>query len=220
MARAGVRDFGALASVAVAVGPGLAPCLRAGVRRAAHIARAFGVPLAAVNHVGAHALLAGGQPFPYLAAVLSGGHSLLLRVAGVDRFTLVGGTLDDALGESFDKVAQLLAPFGDDDDDAALAAGAIDGALVERLARDGDPRSQQRLTRLRPMAKYEHCHLSFAGLKTGAKLSLVRRWPAARRSVSDIVHRLKVPMMQPRLRKRRASLRQSAASRGDSAPCF
>ncbi|KFM28237.1 putative tRNA N6-adenosine threonylcarbamoyltransferase, mitochondrial [Auxenochlorella protothecoides] len=103
--QAGVRPQD-LAAVAVTVGPGLSLCLKVGVRAARQLAATHGLPLIPVHHMEAHALMArmgSGVRFPYLCALVSGGHNLLTLVHGVGRYTLLGTSLDDAAGEAYDK---------------------------------------------------------------------------------------------------------------------
>ena len=104
-------DFTAIDAVAAAAGPGLIGGLIVGVTTAKAIALGLGRPFIAVNHLEAHALTAGltdGLGFPYLLLLVSGGHTQLLIVKGVGAYERLGTTLDDALGEAFDKAAKLL----------------------------------------------------------------------------------------------------------------
>src|ERR1700677_4238835 len=133
MARAGLA-FDALGGVAATGGPGLIGGLIVGSSLGKGIALARGLPYVAVNHLEAHALTArlpglveGGAPFPYLLLLVSGGHCQCVKVTGVGRYTRLGGTLDDAVGEAFDKVGKL------------LGLGWPGGPALERLAAGGDP---------------------------------------------------------------------------------
>ena len=134
MARAGLR-FADLGGVAASAGPGLIGGLIVGSQFAKGIALAHGLPYVAVNHLEAHALTArlpglvrsGGAPFPYLLLLVSGGHCQCVAVEGVGRHVRLGGTVDDAAGEAFDKVAKL------------LGLGWPGGPALERLAAGGDP---------------------------------------------------------------------------------
>jgi N6-L-threonylcarbamoyladenine synthase len=104
-------DFGRIDGVAAAAGPGLIGGLIVGVTTAKAMALGLGKPFLAVNHLEAHALSAGlteGLGFPYLLLLVSGGHTQLLIVKGVGAYERLGTTLDDALGEAFDKAAKLL----------------------------------------------------------------------------------------------------------------
>ena len=110
LAEAGVA-LSELDAVAVTAGPGLIGGVLAGVMTAKGIAAGAGLPLVGVNHLAGHALtprLTDDLPFPYLLLLVSGGHCQFLRVEGPDRFVRLGGTIDDAPGEAFDKTARLL----------------------------------------------------------------------------------------------------------------
>ncbi len=117
-------------------------------------------PLVAINHLEAHALTPGlteGLRPPYLLLLVSGGHTQTLAVADVGRYIRYGTTIDDALGEAFDKTAKL------------LGLGYPGGPAVERLALTGDPR---RFAFPRPMKGRDDCHFSFSGLKTAVRLAV------------------------------------------------
>ncbi|MSO90098.1 MAG: tRNA (adenosine(37)-N6)-threonylcarbamoyltransferase complex transferase subunit TsaD [Acetobacteraceae bacterium] len=170
---AGVMDrarlgYGDLGGIAASAGPGLIGGLIVGSGVAKGIALARGLPYVAVNHLEAHALTArlpglvpGGAPFPYLLLLISGGHCQCIAVRGVGAHERLGGTLDDAAGEAFDKVAKLLGlPWPG-------------GPALERLAVSGDG---ARFTLPRPMLGREGCDFSFSGLKT-AVAQLVARYP-------------------------------------------
>jgi len=153
MAGAGLalRDLDA---VAVTAGPGLIGGLLAGVMCAKGIAAATGLPLVGVNHLAGHALtprLTDGLGFPYLMLLVSGGHCQVLRVRGAESFDRLGGTIDDAAGEAFDKVARL------------LGLPQPGGPAVEAEAATGDA---GRFALPRPLLDRPGCDLSFSGLKT------------------------------------------------------
>jgi N6-L-threonylcarbamoyladenine synthase len=157
MARAGI-DFADLGGVAATSGPGLIGGLLVGCQFAKGIAIANHLPFIAVNHLEAHALTArlpglveGGAPFPYLLFLLSGGHSQCIAVIGIGEHVRLGGTVDDAAGEAFDKVAK------------TLGLDWPGGPALERLAAAGDPASHPFP---RPMLRRSGCDLSFSGLKT------------------------------------------------------
>ncbi|SDW20944.1 tRNA (adenosine(37)-N6)-threonylcarbamoyltransferase complex transferase subunit TsaD [Roseicitreum antarcticum] len=140
--------------VAVTAGPGLIGGVLAGVMCAKGIAAGAGLPLVGVNHLAGHALtprLTDGLAFPYLMLLVSGGHCQFLLVRGVDEFTRLGGTIDDAPGEAFDKTAKL------------LALPQPGGPMVEREARTGDA---GRFRLPRPLMDRPGCDMSFSGLKT------------------------------------------------------
>jgi N6-L-threonylcarbamoyladenine synthase len=168
MARAGV-GFADLGGVAATSGPGLIGGLIVGSGFGKGVALAHRLPFVAVNHLEAHALtarlpgvVAGGLAFPYLLLLVSGGHCQCVAVEGVGRYTRLGGTIDDAVGEAFDKVGKL------------LGLGWPGGPALERLAADGDPR---RFALPRPVLGRPGCDFSFSGLKT-AVAQLVATFPA------------------------------------------
>jgi glycoprotease/Kae1 family metallohydrolase len=162
MVRANVTDFGELAAVAVAVGPGLAGCLRQGVRRASFLSRAFRLPIVRVNHLEAHLLSPRLEPrvpeltFPFLALLASGGHTQLVVCRGIGDYEFLGGTIDDAVGEAYDKVARSLGVLGG-------------GAAIERLASVGDP---SLLPFSVPLSRKRNCLFSFTGLKTAVQRAI------------------------------------------------
>ncbi|KGJ09812.1 tRNA (adenosine(37)-N6)-threonylcarbamoyltransferase complex transferase subunit TsaD [Paracoccus versutus] len=153
LAQAGLR-LSDVDGIAVTAGPGLIGGVLSGVMLAKGLAAGSGLPLVGVNHLAGHALtprLTDGIPFPYLMLLVSGGHCQFLRVEGPADFTRLGGTIDDAPGEAFDKVAKL------------LGLPQPGGPAVEAAARAGDPR---RFALPRPLLDRPGCDLSFSGLKT------------------------------------------------------
>ncbi len=153
LARAGVT-LAEIDAVAVTAGPGLIGGVLAGVMCAKGIAAGAGLPLIGVNHLAGHALtprLTDGLGFPYLVLLVSGGHCQFLEVAGAGDFTRLGGTIDDAPGEAFDKAAKLL----------GLAQPG--GPAIEAEATAGDP---TRFAFPRPLLDRPGCDMSFSGLKT------------------------------------------------------
>jgi len=151
VAGVGLRD---LDGIAVTAGPGLIGGVLSGVMLARGLAAGTGLPLLGVNHLAGHALtprLTDGLAFPYLMLLVSGGHCQFLIVEGVDRFRRLGGTIDDAPGEAFDKTAKL------------LGLPQPGGPAVEAEAALGDPR---RFAFPRPLLDRAGCDLSFSGLKT------------------------------------------------------
>ena len=151
--------LGDLNAVAVTAGPGLIGGVLAGVMCAKGIAAGAGLPLIGINHLAGHALtprLTDAIAFPYLMLLVSGGHCQFLLVRGADEFRRLGGTIDDAPGEAFDKVARL------------LGLPQPGGPSVEAEARSGDPR---RFFFPRPLLNRPGCDMSFSGLKT----ALLRR---------------------------------------------
>ena len=143
-----------LDGVAVTAGPGLIGGVMAGVMCAKGLAAGAGLPLVGVNHLAGHALtprLTDGLEFPYLMLLVSGGHCQFLLVRSAEAFTRLGGTIDDAPGEAFDKTAKL------------LALPQPGGPAVETEAALGDPR---RFAFPRPLLDRPGCDMSFSGLKT------------------------------------------------------
>ena len=171
LARAGLAATG-LAGVAATTGPGLIGGLIVGSGLGKGLALAAGLPFVAVNHLEAHALtarLTDGIAFPYLLLLVSGGHCQCVAVRGVGRYRRLGGTIDDAVGEAFDKVGKLLGlPWPG-------------GPALERLASTGDP---ARHALPRPLLRRAGCDFSFSGLKT-AVAHLVARYPAGALLVAD-----------------------------------
>ncbi|WP_137939559.1 tRNA (adenosine(37)-N6)-threonylcarbamoyltransferase complex transferase subunit TsaD [Chitinivorax sp. B] len=151
-----------LDAIAYTEGPGLAGALLVGASVANALAFALNKPVIGVHHLEGHLLsplLADPAPaFPFIALLVSGGHSQLMEVTGVGQYALLGETLDDAAGEAFDKTAKL------------LGLGYPGGPALSRLAEQGDPK---RFTLPRPMLHSPDLDFSFSGLKT-AVLTLVR----------------------------------------------
>lgn len=153
MQKAGL-GFDALDGIAATAGPGLIGGVMSGVMCAKGLAAARDLPLVGVNHLAGHALtprLTDGLEFPYLMLLVSGGHCQFLVVEGQAQFTRLGGTIDDAPGEAFDKTAKL------------LGLPQPGGPAVEAEAAAGDPRA---FAFPRPLLDRPGCDLSFSGLKT------------------------------------------------------
>ncbi len=142
-------------AIAATAGPGLIGGVMVGLVTAKALAMATGKPLLAINHLEGHALsprLADATlAFPYALLLVSGGHCQILRVAGVGRYRRLATTIDDALGEAFDKTAKI------------LGLGYPGGRAVERLAASGNPRA---VPLPRPLVGSREPHFSFAGLKS------------------------------------------------------
>ncbi|MDX2156570.1 MAG: tRNA (adenosine(37)-N6)-threonylcarbamoyltransferase complex transferase subunit TsaD [Hyphomicrobiaceae bacterium] len=167
-------DWTELDAVAVTAGPGLVGGLIVGLTTAKAIALVHGLPLVAVNHLEAHALTAGltdGLRPPYLLLLVSGGHTQLVDVTEVGHYVRLGTTIDDALGEAFDKTAKL------------LGLGFPGGPAVETAAREGSP---GRFSLPRPLAGRPEPNFSFAGLKTAVRLAASKVAPLSARDVADI----------------------------------
>jgi N6-L-threonylcarbamoyladenine synthase len=157
------RTLQNLDGIAYTQGPGLAGALLVGAGMARSLAFALDIPAVGVHHLEGHMLsplISDSLPeFPFVALLVSGGHTQLMLVAGVGRYTLLGETLDDAAGEAFDKTAQL------------LGLGYPGGPALSRLAAMGDA---NRFSLPRPMLNSGDFDFSFSGLKT-AVLTLVRK---------------------------------------------
>ena len=153
LAEAGLR-LSDLDGIAVTSGPGLIGGVMSGVMCARGLAAGTGLPLVGVNHLAGHALtprLTDGLAFPYLMLLVSGGHCQFLLVRGPDSFSRLGGTIDDAPGEAFDKAAKL------------LGLPQPGGPAVEAEAAKGNPKA---FRFPRPLLDRPGCDLSFSGLKT------------------------------------------------------
>jgi N6-L-threonylcarbamoyladenine synthase len=167
----GLADVDAIAATA---GPGLVGGVLVGLTTAKGIAAALGKPLIAVNHLEAHALtarLTDAIAFPYLMLLVSGGHTQFVLVRGVGDYERWGTTIDDALGEAFDKTAKL------------LGLGHPGGPAVERAAASGDPK---RFKFPRPILNQDRLDFSFSGLKTAVRLEAEGLAPLSDQDVCDI----------------------------------
>lgn len=162
IADAGIK-FADLDAVAATTGPGLIGGVIVGTSMGKALASVLKKPFVAVNHLEGHALtarLTHDVAFPYLLLLASGGHCQILEVRGVGDYVRLGGTLDDAMGEAFDKTAKL------------LGLGFPGGPNVERRAESGDPR---RFAFPQPLKGREGCDFSFSGLKTAVRLAALER---------------------------------------------
>ncbi len=149
--------FADLSAVAATAGPGLIGGVIVGLMTGKAIAAARGIPLLGVNHLEGHALsvrLVEKVDFPYLLLLISGGHCQLFVVEGVGAYTRLGTTIDDAVGEAFDKTAKM------------LGLGYPGGPAVEAAARSGDANA---FDLPRPLRGREGCDFSFSGLKTAVR---------------------------------------------------
>jgi N6-L-threonylcarbamoyladenine synthase len=173
MVEAGV-EFPDLDGIAAAAGPGLIGGVIVGLTTAKAIALVAEKPLAAVNHLEAHALtarLTDGTAFPYCLFLVSGGHTQILAVRDVGDYVRLGGTVDDAVGEAFDKVGKLLGlPYPG-------------GPEVERAAAHGNA---ERFALPRPMLGREQPDFSLSGLKTAVRLEAEKIAPLSEHDVADL----------------------------------
>jgi N6-L-threonylcarbamoyladenine synthase len=166
--------FAGIDAVAATAGPGLIGGVIVGLTTAKAIALAAGKPLLAVNHLEGHALtarLTDGLAFPYLLLLVSGGHTQLLAVEGVGDYRRLGGTIDDALGEAFDKAAKL------------LGLSYPGGPAIEAAARRGDAR---RFSLPRPLFGRPGADFSLSGLKTALRLAAEEVAPLSSADVDDL----------------------------------
>jgi N6-L-threonylcarbamoyladenine synthase len=166
--------FNELDGAAATAGPGLIGGLIVGMMTAKAIALAHDLPLMAVNHLEAHALTPGLTESlrpPYLLLLISGGHTQLVTVEEVGHYRRYGTTIDDALGEAFDKTAKL------------LDLGFPGGPAVERAAVGGNP---ARFDLPRPMKGRDNCNFSFSGLKTAVRLTADSLRPLKAQDIADL----------------------------------
>jgi N6-L-threonylcarbamoyladenine synthase len=188
-------------AVAVTYGPGLIGSLLVGVAEAKALSLGWGAPLVGVNHLEAHlfaSLLE--QPdlgWPLAVLLVSGGHTLLIEVREPGRYRLLGGTIDDAAGEAFDKVARF------------LGLGYPGGPAIDRIADQGDPHAFA-FPRSMPGAGYD---FSFSGLKTSV-VNTVRKHPDA--STVDVAASFRQAVVDVLV----ARSRQAAADIGATALCL
>ena len=189
-----------LDGVAYTAGPGLAGALLVGSGFARSLAYALNIPAVGVHHLEGHLLsplLAEPRPeFPFVALLVSGGHTQLMHVTGVGAYETLGDTLDDAAGEAFDKTAQL------------LELGYPGGPAVSKLAESGNP---SRFKLPRPMLNSGDLNFSFSGLKT-AVLTLRNKHPedAAR---ADIAAAFQAVMAEVLATKSMLALEQTGSQR-------
>jgi tRNA N6-adenosine threonylcarbamoyltransferase len=161
-------------AIAATAGPGLIGGLMVGLITGKMLALAHAKPFLAVNHLEAHALTVGltdGLLPPYLLLLVSGGHTQLIAVDGVGKYRRLGSTIDDALGEAFDKTAKL------------LGLPMPGGPSVEEAAQRGD---SKRFALPRPMLGRAEPHFSFAGLKTAVRHAALAIAPLTDRDIADL----------------------------------
>ncbi len=190
--------------IAAAAGPGLIGGVVIGLTTAKALALAARKPFIAVNHLEAHALtarLSGGLDFPYLLLLVSGGHTQLVAVKAVGDYLRLGATVDDAVGEAFDKVAKM------------LGLGYPGGPFVEREALKGNA---ARFDLPRPMLGREKPDFSFSGLKTAVRLESERIAPLTSADVADLCASFQAAVIDTLADRLRAGLRVFADRLG---PC-
>ena len=196
-------------AVAVTAGPGLIGGVLVGLMTAKALALAASKPLLAVNHLEGHALtvrMTEGIAYPYLLLLVSGGHCQLLTVDGPRRFERLGGTIDDAAGEAFDKTAKL------------LGLGFPGGPAVEKAALNGDPK---RFAFPRPLLDRPGFDLSFAGLKTAVRYAVQREGHggdmAGTQFAADIAASFQAAVLDILSTRSRAAMRWFREHRPDAA---
>jgi N6-L-threonylcarbamoyladenine synthase len=191
-----------LDGIAAAAGPGLVGGVMVGLTTAKALALVAGKPLLAVNHLEAHALtarLTDEVAFPYLLLLVSGGHTQLLAVRGVADYMRLGSTIDDAVGEAFDKVAKMLSlPYPG-------------GPAVEREALDGDPEA---FDFPRPMHGRPEPNFSLSGLKTAVRLAAERIAPLSDQSVRDLCASFQAAVVDVMVERTRVGLKAFRSSHG------
>jgi N6-L-threonylcarbamoyladenine synthase len=198
----GLNDVDAIAATA---GPGLVGGLMVGLVTGKALAFAAQKPFVAVNHLEAHALtarLVSGTQFPYLVLLVSGGHCQLLEARGVGDYTLLGTTLDDAVGEAFDKTAKL------------LGLGYPGGPHVEKWARKGNAK---RFDLPRPMKGRPGADFSFAGLKTALRQTVTKLVPLTETDLADAAASFQLAVadaIEDRTRNAMRMMRERAGTEG------
>ena len=195
-------DLDDMDGIAASAGPGLIGGVLVGLTTAKTLALVARKPLVAVNHLEAHALtarLTDDVPFPYLLLLASGGHTQLLAVLGVGEYVRLGTTVDDAIGEAFDKIAKL------------LGLGYPGGPKVERQAINGDP---TRFALPRPMLGRAVPDFSLSGLKTAVRLEAERVKPLTPTDVADLCASFQAAVVDLVTDRTRAGLRAFLALAG------
>ena len=196
------RSLDELAAIAYTQGPGLAGALLVGASFAEGLAAALGIPVLPVHHLEGHLLspLLSSRPptFPFVALLVSGGHSQLMRVSGVGQYELLGETLDDAAGEAFDKTAKLLGlPYPG-------------GAALSEMATQGRP---EMVKLPRPMLHSGDFDFSFSGLKTAVLTRVREIGEADAQQRADIAHGFQQAIVEVLVRKALRAVRDSGLRR-------
>ena len=196
------RSFDEIDGVAAAAGPGLIGGVIVGLTTAKAIALVKNKPLIAVNHLEAHALtarLTDATPFPYCLFLASGGHTQIVAVRGIGDYVRLGTTMDDAIGEAFDKTAKL------------LGLGYPGGPQVEKEATRGDA---NRFALPRPMHGRKDADFSLSGLKTALRLEAEKIAPLSDQDVADLCASFQQAVVDVVLDRLRAGLRMFRATYG------
>lgn len=178
-----------LSSVAVTVTPGLMGCLLVGVSFAKALAARLKIPLIPINHLEAHLFspFIGGKPaLPFLGLVVSGGHTAFYGVKNPDEITLLGQTVDDAVGELYDKTAKM------------MGLGYPGGPIVDQMAQSGNPKAFAFAV---PKVKMGREFMSFSGLKTAVNLTLRDMPERSAKTDEDLCASLQKTVVQSLLEK-------------------
>lgn len=191
-----------LDAIAAAAGPGLIGGVLVGLTAGKALALALGKPFIAVNHLEAHALtarLTDRLDFPFLALLISGGHTQLVAVKGVGEYRRLGSTVDDAAGEAFDKVAKMLElPYPG-------------GPQIEKLALEGDA---HRFDFPRPMLGREGADFSLSGLKTAVRQEILKLQAPNEKDVRDLAASFQAAIVDVIVDRVRSGLRLFAEAEG------
>ncbi|HSI49002.1 MAG TPA: tRNA (adenosine(37)-N6)-threonylcarbamoyltransferase complex transferase subunit TsaD [Ideonella sp.] len=196
-------DLAEVDLVAYTQGPGLAGALLVGAGVASALGAALGKPTLGVHHLEGHLLspfLSADPPeFPFVALLVSGGHTQLMRVDGVGQYALLGETIDDAAGEAFDKSAKL------------LGLGYPGGPALSRLAQQGN---DQAFELPRPLLHQPNLDFSFAGLKTAVMIALRKLGPApTEQQKADLAASTEAAIVEVLVRKSLRALKESGLQR-------
>jgi len=198
-------EFSALQGIAYTKGPGLMGALLAGTSVARSLAYALNIPAIGVHHMEGHLLapmLEDNQPsFPFICLLVSGGHSMIVRVDGIGQYKVLGDTLDDAAGEAFDKTAKL------------LDLGYPGGPSVSNLALKGNP---ERYKFPRPMVDRPGLDMSFSGLKTYTRntwLKAVKEGDDTEQTKADICRAFEIAVAETLTIKCKRALEQEELNR-------
>ncbi len=193
----------AIDRVAYTRGPGLAGALLVGAGVASALAAALDVPVSGVHHLEGHLLspfLSADPPeFPFVALLVSGGHTQLMRVDDVGQYTLLGETIDDAAGEAFDKSAKL------------MGLGYPGGPALARLAEAGNP---DRFALPRPLLHSPNLNFSFAGLKTAVRTQVLKlAEPRLPQDLADVAAATELAIVDVLVHKSLAALKETGLRR-------
>ena len=176
--KAAIHDSGLtlndIKGIGVTSGPGLIGGLMVGLMTAKALSVSRQIPFLGINHLEGHALtarLTNNIEYPYLLLLVSGGHSQILRIEGLGKYKRLASTIDDAVGELFDKTAKL------------LGLGFPGGPMVEKAARLGDA---QRFRFTKPLRGHDTLNMSFSGLKTAVRNQAQKHTPLSEQTISDL----------------------------------